>query len=157
VSDLVLGDGAYSAGLNSSTLLPDYKGVGILRGASDESPTVRCHYAGDQDAEKILLAARALREGAGTLTGMAAGVTVDKPVRDVLGDVLAVMGDRPGLHWQPLAEKLAARFPDRYADATGDSLSADLRALGVPSVPVKVMGQTLRGCRKEDVSRAAAG
>jgi hypothetical protein len=157
VSELCLGAGAYSEGLDTSTLLPQYKGVGILRGATDASPTVRTYLADGQDAERILTAARALREQAGTLSGYAAGMTVDKPVRDVLGDVLSVMGDRPGLHWQPLAEKLAARFPDRYADATGDSLSADLRALGVPSVPVKVMGQTLRGCRREDVSRAAAG
>jgi S-DNA-T family DNA segregation ATPase FtsK/SpoIIIE len=157
VSELCLGAGAYSEGLDTSTLLPQYRGVGILRGAGDASPTVRTYLADGQDAEKILTAARALREHAGTLSGYAAGVTVDKPVRDVLADVLAVMGDRPGLHWQPLAEKLAARFPDRYADATGDSLSADLRALGVPSVPVKVMGQTLRGCRREDVSRAASG
>jgi DNA segregation ATPase FtsK/SpoIIIE, S-DNA-T family len=40
-SDLVLGAGAYSEGHDSSTLLAAYQGVGILRGASDATPTVR--------------------------------------------------------------------------------------------------------------------
>ena len=35
VSEAVLGQGTYSEGLDSSTLLPEYKGVGILYGASD--------------------------------------------------------------------------------------------------------------------------
>lgn len=155
VSDLVLGDGAYSAGLDSAALLPQYKGVGILRGASDANPTTRCYTADDADAERILLAARSLRERAGTLSGMAAGEDVSVPARDVLGDVLAVFGGDSGVHWRVLAARLAARFPERYEDATADSLSADLRALGVESVPVKMFGQALRGCRRTDVERAA--
>jgi DNA segregation ATPase FtsK/SpoIIIE, S-DNA-T family len=35
VSEIVLGSGAYGEGLDSSTLLRQYKGVGILRGATD--------------------------------------------------------------------------------------------------------------------------
>jgi DNA segregation ATPase FtsK/SpoIIIE, S-DNA-T family len=152
----VLGAGAYSEGLDSSTLLPQYKGVDILRGASDASPTVRTYLADGQDAEKILTAARALRERAGTLTGMAAGLGSGRPARDVLSDVLAVFTGEPGLHWPVLAERLAKRFPDRWADATGDALSAQCRDLGVPSVVVKAGGQSLRGCRREDVERATA-
>ena len=72
VSEMVLGQGAYSEGLDSSVLLPQYKGVGILRGATDGSPTVRTFLADGQDAERILTAARALRERAGKLSGMAA-------------------------------------------------------------------------------------
>src|SRR5258708_35337717 len=66
VSELCLGAGAYSEGLDTSTLMPQYKGVGILRGASDTSPTVLTYLADGQDAEKILIAASALRERAGT-------------------------------------------------------------------------------------------
>ena len=51
VSEMVLGAGAYGEGLDSSTLLPQYKGVGILRGATDASPTVRTYLADGQDAE----------------------------------------------------------------------------------------------------------
>ncbi len=155
VSEMVLGQGAYSEGLDSSTLLPQYKGVGILRGADDRSPTVRTYLADGQDAEKILAAARALRLRAGTLTGMAAGEDAGRQRRDVLGDVLAAFGADPGLHWGVLAERLAGRFPDRWADATADAVSAQCRSLGVPSVQVKYEGRNLQGCRQGDVRQAA--
>ena len=93
VSEMCLGQGAYSEGLDTSTLLPQYKGVGILRGASDASPTVRTYLADGQDAERILTAARAIRERAGTLSGMALGED-EAPQRDVLADVLEVLGRR---------------------------------------------------------------
>jgi hypothetical protein len=154
VSEMCLGQGAYSEGLDTSTLLPQYKGVGILRGASDVSPTVRTYLADGQDAERILTAARALRQRAGTLSGMALGES-EAPQRDVLADVLEVLGTDPGLQWPVLAERLAKRFPDRWADASGDALSAQLRALGVPSVDVKMAGRALKGCRRADVQSAA--
>src|SRR5258707_8085034 len=155
VSDMVLGQGAYSEGLDSSALLPQYKGVGILRGATDASPTVRTFLADGQDAEKILTAARALRERAGTLSGMAAGDEVTRQARDVLADVLAVFAGEPGLHWQAGAERLALRFPDRWADASADAVSAQCRSLGVESVDVKSAGRTRMGCRRRDVETAA--
>lgn len=155
VSEMVLGQGAYSEGLDTSTLLPQYKGVGILRGATDASPTVRTYLADGQDAEKILIAARRLREQAGTLSGMAAGDAPQAEARDVLADVLTVFGSDPGLHWGTLAERLATRFPDRWEGATGDSVSAEVREAGVASVVVKVGRVSLRGCRLEDVRRAA--
>lgn len=155
VSELCLGAGAYSEGLDTSTLLPQYKGVGILRGATDASPTVRTYLADGKDAERILLAARALRERAGTLTGMAVGEAVTQEARDVLGDVLAVFADDPSLHWKTLADRLAATFPDRWADADGDAVSAQCRALGVPSKVVTATGERARGCYLRDVQEAS--
>jgi hypothetical protein len=154
VSEMVLGAGALGEGLDSSKLLPQYKGVTILRGASDVSPTVRTYLADGRDAEKILTAGRVLRQRAGTLGGMAAGQD-DPESRDVLADVLAVFGADPGLHWAVLAERLAKRFPDRWADATGEAMSAQCRSLGVPSVDVRHSGRTLMGCRRRDVEAAA--
>jgi hypothetical protein len=154
VSEAVLGQGAYGEGLDSSTLLPQYKGVGILRGASDASPTVRGYLADGNDAEKILRAARVLRERAGTLGGMAAGEDTGRQPRDVLGDVLSVFGGEPGLHWAAVAERLARRYADRWADVTPEAISAQCRDLGVPSVLVKVAGHTLRGCRRADLEQA---
>lgn len=156
VSELCLGAGAYSEGLDTSTLLPQYKGVGILRGASDVSPTVRTYLADGDDAEKILTAARMLRERAGTLCGMAAGDMPGSPPRDVPGDLLAVFDGDPGLHWGEAAERLARRWPDRWGSSSGDALSAQCRALGVPSVDVKRSGKVAKGCRRDDVERAAA-
>jgi len=155
VSDLVLGAGAYSEGLDSSALLPQYKGVGILRGASDASPTVRTYLADGADAERILTAARELRERAGTLTGMAAGLDDGQAARDVLADLLAVFAGESGLHWPVIAERLARRFPDRWADATAEAVSAECRAAGVPSVDVKADGRVLKGCRRADAEATA--
>jgi S-DNA-T family DNA segregation ATPase FtsK/SpoIIIE len=157
VSDLVLGAGAYSEGYDSSTLpVGDaYRGVGILRGATDHTPTVRTYLADAADAEKILRAARALREKAGTLTGHAAGETVARDVRDVLTDVRSVYGPgEPGLHWQQIAARLADRIPEHYADLTADAISAQVRALGVPSVDVKRDGQVLKGAKAEAITAA---
>ncbi|RJL29950.1 cell division protein FtsK [Bailinhaonella thermotolerans] len=155
VSDLVLGSGAYSEGFDSSTLLPSYKGVGIMRGAGDETPTVRFHLADAEDAEKILLAARKLRERAGTLSGFAAGEAAVREVRDVLADALTVFqSGETGLPWTYLAARLAERIPEHYADVTPDAISAQLRALGVPSVDIKRDGKALKGAKKAAVQTA---
>ncbi|MEU0560929.1 cell division protein FtsK [Dactylosporangium sp. NPDC006015] len=156
VSDLVLGSGAYSEGYDSSTLLPAYKGVGILRGATDATPTVRTYLADQEDAERILTAARALRERAGTLTGEAAGESAARQARDVLADVVKVWSHvgRPGVQWPALAELLAAHLPEGYAGATPESVSALLRAEGVTSVDVKASGVVLKGCKLADVETA---
>ena len=153
---MVLGQGAYSEGLDTSTLLPQYKGVGILRGATDASPTTRTHLADGKDAEKILKAARALRERAGTLSGMALGEeTAAAPT--ILDDVLDVLGDQLAAHWETLAERLRQRFPDRRGNCNAESVSADCRAEGVPSVDVKQSGRSKMGCRREHVEAAVRG
>lgn len=155
VSDLVLGSGSYSEGFDSSTLLPSYKGVGLLRGAGDDTPTVRFHLADAEDAEKILLTARKLRERAGTLSGMAAGQAAVREVRDVLADALSVyQSGETGLPWAFIATRLAERIPEHYADLTAEAISAQLRALGVPSVDIKRDGKALKGAKKAAVSTA---
>lgn len=157
VSEAVLGTEAYQEGYDASALPvgPKYRGVGILREAFDHTPVVRCHLADGADAEAILQAARKYREQARTLTGMAAGEEPEKPGRDVLADVRAMFnGSEPALHWPALAGRLAGRIPERWDGATGDAVSAQLRDLGVPSVPVKVGGAGGRGCRKAAVEQA---
>lgn len=155
VSDLVLGSGAYSEGHDTSTLLPTYKGVGILRGATDDTPTVRTYLADGEDAERILRAARALRERAGTLTGYAAGEAVGRDLRDVLADVRRVFyAGEAFVSWQQLAARLAEQLPEQYAATTPDAISAEVRAAGVPSVNGKRAGQVLKGARLVDVAGA---
>ncbi len=157
VSDLVLGSGAYSEGYDSSTLLPTYKGVGILRGATDATPTVRTYLADQEDAEKILHAARSLREAAGTLSGMAAGEDITRASRDVLADVRSVFepGER-GLQWEDIAARLADRLREHYADLTAESISAQIRSFGVRSVDVKRGGKALKGAKADDIDAAIA-
>ncbi|GAA3180580.1 hypothetical protein [Nonomuraea roseoviolacea] len=155
VSDLVLGSGAYSEGFDSSALLPSYKGVGILRGAGDDTPTVRFHLADAEDAEKILQCARKLRERAGTLSGMAAGQAAIREMRDVLADTLTVFQPgESGLPWAVIATRLAERIAEHYADLTAEAVSAQLRALGVPSVDIKRDGKALKGAKKAAITAA---
>ena len=61
------------------------------------------------------------------------------------------------MHWQALADRLAERFPERWAEASGDAVRAELGARGVPSVVVVMDGQRARGCRAADVDKAASG
>jgi hypothetical protein len=101
-------------------------------------------------AERIAIPARALRKAAGTLTGHAAEDAGEGP-RDVLTDVLSVFGGDAGLQWGDVA----SRFPQRWDGATGDAISAECRAAGVPSVNVRGSGGQAKGCRREAVEAAA--
>jgi DNA segregation ATPase FtsK/SpoIIIE, S-DNA-T family len=156
VSNSILGDGVSGEGYDSSKLLPSYKGVGILYGASDETPTVRTFLADQADAEKILIAARHLREKRGTLEGMAAGEEALQDASDVLADVLRVFSDtgRTGLQWQQLAELMRGTMPELYGDITADAISALVRGKGVPTTDVKVNGVGLKGCKRTAIEAA---
>jgi len=55
--------------------------------------------------------------------------------RDPLADAPAEFSGETGMQWTALAERLAARWPDRSACATAESASAELRALGRPLRP----------------------
>ena len=51
----------------------------------------------------------------------------------------------PGLWWETAAERLAAHFPMRHADATAESVSAAARApRGVPSGDVRLAARARR-------------
>lgn len=159
VSDAILGGDAYSEGFDASALPvgKKYRGVGYLYGADDDTPTVRTYLADGEDAERILTAARAHRERAGTLTGMAAGEDVARAARDVLADVLAVMGGEAFCSWQALAARLAERIPEAYAAISPEAVSAQLRALNVPSTDGRDggTGPVLKGARVAAVKQAA--
>jgi hypothetical protein len=156
VSDAVLGGDAYAEGFDASSLPvgDEYRGVGLLYGQSDHTPTVHTFLADHTDAEKILIAARAHRERAGTLSGAAAGQDIAREMRDVLADALEVFGPSARLPWQVLAGRLAETMPEHYADLSPDTISAQLRALHVPSGDVKWDGRALKGAKADDIRAA---
>ena len=129
-------------------------GIGYLVGAGPAPQVVRTFYLDMHAAERIAIRARALREAAGTLSGHALEGADEGP-RDVLTDVLAVFGSDAGLQWGDLAARLASRFPARWDGATGDAISAECRARGVPSVNVRGAGGQAKGCRRADVEAVA--
>jgi DNA segregation ATPase FtsK/SpoIIIE, S-DNA-T family len=153
-NDMVLGTSAYKNGIRATTFRPEIDaGIGYLVGAGPAPQVVRTFYLDMSAAERIAVRARALREAAGTLTGHALD-GADEGVRDVLTDVQAVFGADAGLQWGDLAARLASRFPARWEGATADAVSAECRALGVPSVDVKSGGKALKGCRLDGVQAA---
>jgi S-DNA-T family DNA segregation ATPase FtsK/SpoIIIE len=140
VSEAVLGGDAYAEGFDASSLPvgPEYRGVGYLYGASDDTPTVRTFLADAEDADKILRAARAFREAHGLLTGEAAGEDMTRQARDVLIDVLNVFyAGKATISWPALAARLREAYPEAYADVTADAISAMVRKLGVKGKSVK--------------------
>jgi hypothetical protein len=135
VSMAVLGGDAYQEGYDASAIPvgPEYRGVGYLYGATDDTPLTRFHLADGRDAEKILTAARRHRERLGLLSGEAAGdVVFDGELVDPLADALSVIAaTEANISWPRLAARLAEQMPDRYEDITAEAVSARLRALGV--------------------------
>ncbi len=79
----------------------------------------------------------------------------------LLHDILAVFDDAEFLPWRELANRLSARFPERWRGLTADLVSADCRAHGVPSVAVTFRNETSTtrqsGCRWEGVERVLRG
>jgi DNA segregation ATPase FtsK/SpoIIIE, S-DNA-T family len=154
-NDMILGTGAYKAGYNAAIFRAKTDaGLGWLK-ADGDPQVVRTYYLDLPATEKIAARARLLRERAGVLSGYALGLDDDQAApRDVLADLLAVFGTDPGMHWGVAADRLAERFPDRWADADGDALSAQCRSLGVKSVDVRMSGAVLKGCRRVAVEQA---
>ena len=157
-NDMVLGTSAYKNGIRATTFRPEVDaGIGYLVGASSHPQVVRTYYLDMPATERVAKRARALREAAGTLSGVALGEDDTAPQRDVLADAAEALAGVSGMHWQALADRLAERFPERWAEATGDAVRAELGARGVPSVVVVMDGTRARGCRAADVDKAASG
>ena len=97
-----------------------------------------------------------------TLSGDALGVELAEPESDIVADLLEVMGGDAGLWWETAAERLAAHFPMRHADANAESVSAACRKrqpVPVPSGDVRWppgrTGTNRKGCKKADLLAAA--
>lgn len=152
-SETILGQGTYSAGLDSSKFLRSHLGVGILLGAGDdtqigdgEAVTVRTHLLDITNLRRLAARGRQLRLGAGTLTGTAAGEAVidDTPARLLLDDVLDVLEPDEDRVWsEVICSRLAARWPQVYDGWDATALANVLRPYGVDTH--QVWGHTTEG------------
>nr|WP_206313592.1 cell division protein FtsK [Streptomyces coryli] len=169
VSEAVLGAGSYGEGLDASRLLKSHKGVGLLKGMSDDSGLVRTYLADGRDANTILTRARKLREDEGWLSGDAAGESVAPAAGEmVLDDVASVFGSgkRETQLWsETIVDRLANANSEAYgawADLEGrakaDQLNAALKPYGIESVQIgrRIDGKTVnkRGIRRDDIHTA---
>ncbi|MGH3220240.1 MAG: cell division protein FtsK [Streptosporangiaceae bacterium] len=147
-NDMILGTSSYQNGIRATLFRPEIDaGLGYLKGATAAPKVVRTYFMDVPQTQSVVARARLARERGGTLPVQG---TAEVP-RDVLADTLAVFGDNPGLHWDVLAERLAAAFPDRYAGITSKAVTAELRAAGVASVSVSMASKVARGARKSDI------
>jgi S-DNA-T family DNA segregation ATPase FtsK/SpoIIIE len=141
-NDMILGTGAYKRGVTGTVYRPGADaGWGVMTGLA--APTaVRSHYPKPEVTAAIVARAAALRGG------KVVGGPTDAPARSVLTDTVAIFADgERGLHWETIAARLVERFPEHYRAATAETVSAQLRAAGVPSVDVKAKGATRKGAR----------
>jgi S-DNA-T family DNA segregation ATPase FtsK/SpoIIIE len=151
-NDMILGTSAYKNGLRATMFRPELDaGLGYLKGATPAPKVARTDFLDVPQAKAVVARARAARERAGTLSGVAVGEDSGTPAREPLSDALAVFSGEAGLHWETLAARLADAFPDRWGGTSADAISAELRACGVPSVTVTAQGQRARGCRKDAI------
>lgn len=119
---MVLGSGAYKLGLDASRFLQTHKGVGILRGTDDGElaeqggRTVHAYVMDLTEFTAVCNRARALREGAGTLTGVAAGEEPEVLSDQFLHHVNAAFRGDTKAHSDVLCARLAEDYPGLYAD-----------------------------------------
>ncbi|MGW5528195.1 cell division protein FtsK [Streptomyces xanthochromogenes] len=167
VSDTILGAGSYSEGLDASKLLKSHKGVGLLKGMSDDAGIVRTYLADGRDAERILTRAAALREAEGTLTGDAAGQAPAPEVSaTILDDVATVLGKGEAKVWsETIVDRLATLRPETYGPwaelepkPKAEALTAALKPFGVGTEQIsrRIDGKTVnkRGIKRDDIATA---
>ncbi|MFD9861259.1 cell division protein FtsK [Streptomyces alboflavus] len=167
VSDVILGAGSYSEGLDASKLLKSHKGVGLLKGMSDDAGIVRTYLADGRDAERILTRAAALREAEDTLSGDAVGeAPAPEMAATILDDVAQVLGKGETKVWsETLVDRLADLRPDTYgpwaeldAKPKAEALTAALKPFGITTEQIsrRIDGKTVnkRGIKRDDIAAA---
>ncbi|SNR34985.1 AAA family ATPase [Actinomadura mexicana] len=113
----VLGTGAHERGLRATEISASEQGTGILVRGRD-GLTVRAAFIKQTEAEEIGKRALALRIAAGTLSGQAAGETVQAADQTTLIDHLRAVwpAGEDAVHSWPLVQALAVYRPDLYAE-----------------------------------------
>ncbi|WP_435601195.1 cell division protein FtsK [Streptomyces sp. C10-9-1] len=162
VSEVVLGAGSYGEGLDASKLLKSHKGVGLLKGMTDDSGIVRTYLATGRDADTILERARALREDEGTLSGDAVGETnATRSADAVLDDTAAVLGRSEDKVWsETVVDRLAEFAPAVYGEwaelegrAKADQLAAALKPYGISTGQVWGKTEDGKGANRRGIER----
>lgn len=133
---MILGDGGSRTGLDSSTFKATDKGVCILLGADEGAlvdrgaVVVKSHLMDLPAATQVANRARALREGAGTLTGVAAGEP-EALTDEVLNHAAAAFEGEDQAHSEVLVARMAATYPGLYGTWDQSDLAAALGRFGI--------------------------
>jgi S-DNA-T family DNA segregation ATPase FtsK/SpoIIIE len=135
-NDRILGTGAYRRGIDAQMFDLEDKGIGYLKAEGHPARIVRSVFGLDAVASELVAKrARSYREGAGLLTGHAAGEESEAPPQiDLLADVRDVMDHPPvkAMHLTELGEALTALRPTTWGHLDVAALGSMLRQAGVP-------------------------
>lgn len=148
-NDMILGTGAYKRGLAATAYRPgDDAGWGVMVG--NHIGPVRSHFPTPQDNAALIARAVALRGG------VVVGGENETPVemRDILADVRTIFTGERGLHWDTIAERLAERFPNVYAGATGEMVRTALARFDIQPQNIKIAGSVRKGARLDQIEAA---
>lgn len=162
-SETILGAGTYAAGMDASKFLQRHKGVGILLGADDSELSerggqdVRSHLLSGDDLDAVCARGRALREGDGLLTGMAAGETPVRPrTLPVLDDVARTFQPGEDRAWsETIVARLAELDPGSYDGWTTAQLATALKPNHVTPTQVWGTGEDGKGANRRGYMREA--
>lgn len=160
-NDMVLGTGAYKAGIRATMFSRSDRGICWMAGEGDDPRIVASAFVDAVGAERIVVRARQAREEYGNVTGHAIGKGPEKTNgSDILADVLDVIADGEKAVWcERIATRLAAAQPDVYGGWQGENVTAALKPWGIK--PGQVWGQTddgdganRRGIKRTDITAA---
>jgi len=151
-NDIVLGTSSYKNGYKATAFRTKTDaGLGWLK-ADGDPQIVRTYYLDLPATERAAARARVIREQAGVLSGYALGLDGAELPRSFAADVLTVFGDAPRLWCSTIAQRLAERIPQAYADITPAAVASQLRGLGVTVKNVRQPGQApAQGCERTAV------
>lgn len=156
-NDMILGTSMYKNGIRATSFTKSDKGIGYLVGAADDPQIVRGYYIDGPSADAICERARKARAEAGTLRGIAAGQTPERPqaADPLLEDILAVVPADEAKPWNDVTvDRLVELRPERYG-AWGELEPADkARQLTAALKPYGVStGQVARRINGKTVNR----
>lgn len=160
-NDMILGTSSYRNGLKATMFADDDYGIGYLVGAG--APTItRTFFIDLPAAEKISERARAMREGAGTLS-TATGKAAEVREGDLLADILAVIPASASKVWsETVTAALAEHRPELYAGWKPEQLAAALKPYGIATSqvwdtdPATGKGANRRGIDRAEIAEAVA-
>ncbi|MER5610759.1 cell division protein FtsK [Streptomyces sp. NPDC002215] len=155
-NDMVLGSGAYKAGIRATMFSRSDRGICWMAGEGDDPRIVASAFVDAVGAERIVARARVAREEYGNVTGHAIGKGPDKTGHsDVLADVLAVIAPGEKAVWcERIAARLAAAQPDTYTGWKGENVTTALKPHGIKAGQVWGQTDTGEGKNRRGIDRA---
>ncbi|QQM41974.1 cell division protein FtsK [Streptomyces liliifuscus] len=155
-NDMVLGTGAYKAGIRATMFSRSDRGICWMSGEGDDPQIVASAFVDGPAAELVVTRARQLREDYGNITGHALGQgPAEQRGMDVLGDVLKAFGpDDEQLWCERIAARLSGSLPDVYGEWTTASVAPALKPWGVATADVWATGEDGKGTTKRGIKRA---